>query len=117
MTGKRGSRNRAAIAVTIRSRFPADERSHTWYDDTACTPETTALFFNDDRGGEHPERNGQRAKQAIRICRTCSVMDRCLDSALTMRHEPWGVMGGMTPEQLGGLRRKLRHTERTGAAV
>jgi len=108
--------NRAAVAVTIRSRFPTDdERSRTWYDDTACTPETTELFFNDRF--EHRGLNAKRARQAIKICRTCPVLDRCLDSALTMQHEPWGVMGGMTPEQLGVLRRKLRHTERTGAAV
>jgi WhiB family redox-sensing transcriptional regulator len=114
LTPYRGT-NRAEMTTEVRSRFPVDQRSSTWYYDTACGPDTTHLFFNDTfvRRGL----NAERARAAIKICRSCPVIDRCLDSALTMRHEPWGVMGGMTPEQLGVLRRKLRHTERTGVAV
>ena len=65
-----------------------------WRDRAACLSYPAILFFGMD-DVETPAERRAREDQATLVCSSCSVMDECLDYALTMR-EPYGIWGGLT---------------------
>ena len=70
-----------------------------WHERAACHqhPESEA-FFGDERSQKNI---------AITVCRTCPVVDECLQHALDER-ETEGVWGGTTPDQRKDLLRRRR---------
>ena len=57
---------------------------------------------------EHAERGKEKRKreqQALKICRSCPVIEKCLEHALTVP-EFFGVWGGMTADQRNAILRK-----------
>jgi len=90
--GSQGSR------TTIGEVTSADE---SWMQAGRCAGFDTATFFPSD---------GVGVLQAIQICRTCIVQDRCLDYAL-VNGITIGVWGGVSERG----RQKLRRSARRGA--
>ena len=57
---------------------------------------------------EHAERGKEKRKreqQALKICRSCPVIQKCLEHALSVP-EFFGVWGGMTADQRNAILRK-----------
>lgn len=67
-----------------------------WTRDAACATTNPELFF--------PEPGGS-STAAKRICRTCPVINECLDYATRTRQNV-GVRGGKAPRQLRAVREK-----------
>jgi len=53
--------------------------------------------------------------EALSICRTCTVQTECLDYALT-EQMPFGIWGGMTPDQIRIIQRRRQLTREKGKA-
>ena len=68
-----------------------------WMDDAACAGEDVNKFF--------PDMPNSRALDAKAICKTCPVINDCLQHAL--EHYEQGVWGGTTDNQRRHLRRSL----------
>lgn len=67
-----------------------------WQLDAACAGLDTAMFYQaDNERGASVRRREARAKA---ICADCPVIDVCLRTALR-NHEPFGVWGGMSPDE------------------
>lgn len=64
-----------------------------WQLQGACRGADTELFFH-PYGEREPSRS-RRENQALAICRSCPVLERCRSYALAAR-EPYGVWGGLT---------------------
>jgi WhiB family redox-sensing transcriptional regulator len=64
-----------------------------WKEKGACRSQGPDLFFPDvaTASGRREE------KEAVKICKECSVRPQCLSHALA--HEDFGVWGGMTERQ------------------
>lgn len=78
-------------------RLPAPiSEAYEWQLRGACRGADSALFFLPER--ERGPSKARRERAAKRVCATCPVIDRCAAFALTTR-EPYGVWGGMTPEE------------------
>lgn len=78
-----------------------------WIDDAACRNPAydPDWWFHGNQDGHwalHPS-----VERAIAICRTCPVIDLCLQDALS-RREPHGVWGGLTPAERHQLRKGAR---------
>jgi WhiB family transcriptional regulator, redox-sensing transcriptional regulator len=71
-----------------------------WQQGAACLGADTRIFYHpeNERG---PSRR-RRELQAKQICRECRVLTDCLSWALATR-EPYGVWGGLSPEERGAL--------------
>lgn len=70
-----------------------------WADHAACAGTPTGVFYPEHTGSQQRVAE-QRAKQ---VCAGCPVRAECLSWALRT-DEPWGVWGGMGPNE----RRRLR---------
>jgi WhiB family transcriptional regulator, redox-sensing transcriptional regulator len=74
--------------------------SANWQERAACRGADTRIFYHpDNERGPSRRRREMRAKQ---ICRGCPVLTECLSWALATR-EPYGVWGGLSPEERGAL--------------
>jgi len=80
------------------------EMSLDWKKRAACSGQPVSLFHPDDPN---------RYRYAIKVCRTCSVRQQCLDYAMKIpgSADRFGVYGGLTPPQ----RRRLRRAEKSPA--
>ena len=65
----------------------------------ACHGSDVDAWFPDMVGGFRPENWA-----AMRICKTCPVMDECLEWAL--HHERWGIWGGTSASERRDIRAK-----------
>jgi len=57
----------------------------------------------------YPEEGGSGTnlyKEARKICNRCEVKDKCLEWGL--KHEDWGMWGGLTPHERDALRRSKK---------
>jgi WhiB family redox-sensing transcriptional regulator len=71
-----------------------------WRKEAACKKEDPEVFFPDMASSK-----GQKiAKFAIKICQECPVRIRCADHGL--RHERYGVWGGMSEGERVRYRRQ-----------
>lgn len=77
-----------------------------WRDRAACKEHDLALFFGpaEDQGREKPRQRERRIEQAKEVCRSCSVVDDCLEYHLAIMAEQYGVAGGLDEDE----RRKFR---------
>lgn len=83
--------------MTDVSRLPAPiNEAYEWQLLGACRGADSSLFFLDE--GERGPRKERRERSAKAICRTCPVVERCAAFALSTR-EPYGVWGGLSPEE------------------
>ena len=82
-----------ALAVPIQP----DRR---WQQRAACRGADTRIFYHPEN--ERGSSRRRRDLQAKQICRTCPVLTDCLSWALATR-EPYGVWGGLSPEERGIL--------------
>ena len=80
-----------------------------WQLVAACRDVDTKVFFAPD--AERGLRRLARERVAKAVCRSCPVVDACATYAVRTR-EPFGVWGGLTPEE----RRRLWSTDRTRTA-
>ncbi|MEP7053874.1 MAG: WhiB family transcriptional regulator [Actinomycetota bacterium] len=78
------------------SRLPAPiSETYDWQLSGACRGTDPSLFFLPE--AERGPRKARRERAAKAVCRTCPVIDQCAAFALSTR-EPYGVWGGLTPE-------------------
>lgn len=75
----------------------------TWATKAACKGEELELFFGPDH--EKQADREKREQEALSICRTCTVVDECLESALSQGARQWGVQGGMSADQRRAVRK------------
>ncbi|MDQ3450506.1 MAG: WhiB family transcriptional regulator [Actinomycetota bacterium] len=80
-----------------------------WQLVAACRDVDTKVFFAPD--AERGLRRLARERVAKAVCRSCPVVDACATYAVRTR-EPFGVWGGLTPEE----RRRLWSTDRARTA-
>lgn len=71
-----------------------------WQSRAACRGVDTETFYRADF--ERGARQARREERAKQICRTCPVMEQCLQWALEAR-EPYGIWGGMSPDEREAL--------------
>ncbi len=71
--------------------------NHSWMEQAACAGENVNTFF--------PDMPNSRALAAKAICKTCPVVDQCLQHALVNNEQ--GVWGNKTENERKKLRRKL----------
>ncbi|MFE4457707.1 WhiB family transcriptional regulator [Nocardia tengchongensis] len=64
-----------------------------WQDLGSCRGMDSAIFFHPD--GERGRARADRVRRAKQVCRTCTVLDKCLAYAL-MTEQPFGIWGGMS---------------------
>lgn len=83
--------------MTDVSRLPAPvASSYEWQLQGACRGADAALFFLPEAArGSHKARRERAAKA---ICARCPVITPCAEFAFATR-EPYGVWGGLTPEE------------------
>ncbi len=83
--------------MTASHRLSAPRQDHwEWQQDAACRGTDVETFYHPDN-----ERGTRRARHEMRakaICATCSVTEHCLAWAMANR-EPYGVWGGLSPEE------------------
>ena len=72
-------------------------RDLSWRDHAACIGKQE-FFFSDYKA--------KLVREAKRICSSCQVREQCLDYA--MRHQEYGVWGGMTANERRVARRRLK---------
>lgn len=75
----------------------------------ACRDRDNAPFFHPDN--ERGTARARRDEQAKAVCRTCPVIQRCLEHALAVA-EPYGVWGGMGEDERRHLLTARRHAAR-----
>ncbi len=68
------------------------DASREWHGKAACRGPQAVVFYPPDMGEQSDERQW-RETQAKAICNQCTVVVRCLDSAVT-RRETHGIWGG-----------------------
>jgi len=66
-----------------------------WMDDAACAARPDLDYFDDECG----------LQEAVTVCHSCPVMDRCLDYAIVTRPTD-GVWGGLWGDQLQAMIRR-----------
>lgn len=74
-----------------------------WLVDAACVGEDPNMFFAD----QGKIFSGPKTKSAIKVCKSCPVMRKCLAWALETG-DGFAVLGGMTPQQRQRYRRDLQ---------
>jgi WhiB family transcriptional regulator, redox-sensing transcriptional regulator len=75
---------------------PAQANVPNWLHDAACRGMELSIFYRpDNERGASARRHDLRAKA---ICADCPVRRSCLEWALATP-EPYGVWGGMTPDE------------------
>jgi WhiB family redox-sensing transcriptional regulator len=85
----------AVLALAVPRRGSAN-----WQERAARRGADTRIFYHpDNERGPSRRRRDMKAKQ---ICRGCAVITECLSWALATR-EPYGVWGGLSPEERGAL--------------
>lgn len=67
----------------------------------ACATAEPELFFpNYSEGGEFAE------AMAKKICRSCPIINSCLEFALHTE-DKWAILGGMRPDERANLKQKM----------
>jgi WhiB family redox-sensing transcriptional regulator len=67
-----------------------------WQYQGACKNKDTEMFFLEH--GERAKTKRKKEQRAIAVCRTCPVIQKCLEHALKVP-ELYGVWGGTTADQ------------------
>ncbi len=87
--------------MTVIHRLPAPRAElWEWQQAGACRRADPALFFCPE--GERGPTRDRRELAAKTVCLSCPVIRECREHALAVR-EPYGVWGGLTPEEREAL--------------
>ncbi|MFT4186001.1 MAG: WhiB family transcriptional regulator [Micrococcaceae bacterium] len=81
-----------------------------WLSKSACLERDPELFFPVGNTGSALT----QIEEAKRVCRSCSVVEICLEWALETGQDS-GVWGGLSEEERRALRRKKARSRRTRA--
>ncbi|MDA2804466.1 WhiB family transcriptional regulator [Nocardiopsis suaedae] len=84
-------------------------KPESWQRRARCRFEPKALFFPPE--GERPDQREARERRAMKTCAACPVIEQCGEHTLD-RPEPYGIWGGMTPDDRRIERRRRRETAR-----
>lgn len=79
-----------------------------WMRDGDCLGMDTEIFFPD---------RGHDSRAARRICRPCPVKTKCLEFALSLPRNPYGIWGETTENDRKALRARARATATATAAT
>ena len=74
-----------------------------WQYDGVCMGVDSDVFFSPE--AERGAKRARREEAAKALCRTCPVIDKCREHALSVR-EPYGVWGGLTESERAQLTRQ-----------
>lgn len=72
--------------------------SASWQQEAACRDADPELFFSNDES---------QRREALAMCASCPVQQRCLEHALSTR-EPYGIWGGADEHERKRLMRRRR---------
>ncbi len=78
-----------------------------WRHEAACLNEDPELFFPIGSSGPALA----QIEQAKRVCRTCAVVETCLNWALTTNQDA-GVWGAMSEDERRALKRRTARARR-----
>jgi len=85
------------VVLTVITRLPGPRAElWEWQLSGLCRTSDPNLFFCPE--GERGPARRRRELAAKTVCLSCPVLQQCRSHALTVR-EPYGVWGGMTPEE------------------
>lgn len=87
----------------------SDERLE-WQEDAACRAHHNLVFFGEE-GESELERQAREAK-AKAVCRTCPVIEPCLEFAMET-NQKYGIWGGLTDKERASLKRRRARARRT----
>lgn len=83
------------------ARLPAPRMENwQWQTSAACRGMSDSDFFSPERERGQAKRNREAAAKTV--CRSCPVIENCLDWALTVQ-EPYGIWGGLNADQRAEL--------------
>lgn len=94
---------RSEVADSVRVLTPTDstidrrEPERVWHVRAACRGPHQEIFYPPTRFERRVDKRRREAR-AKEICRTCSVVEICLDQAIE-RREPYGIWGGLTEHE------------------
>lgn len=81
-----------------------------WQDDAACREYDNTLFFGPEHGESELERQPREA-EAKAVCRTCPVVEPCLEFAMET-NQKYGIWGGLNEKERASLRRRRARARR-----
>lgn len=64
------------------------------------------FFFSDSDDPQQPDNNAINLKESKKICKSCVHIVECAEWGL--RHESYGIWGGMSPKELAEVRKKRK---------
>ena len=80
------------------------------YENPMCAQTSPSFFFLDDEDDDtiNKETANFSYATALQICKMCEHSAECAEWGI--RHEKWGVWGGLTPPQRATIRRTRKIT-------
>jgi WhiB family redox-sensing transcriptional regulator len=80
-----------------------------WQEEALCRRYENIVFFGDD-GESELEKQGREAR-AKSICKTCPVLEPCLEFAMET-NQKYGIWGGLTSKERASLKRRRARARR-----
>ena len=80
-----------------------------WQEDALCRGYENIVFFGDE-GESELEKQGREAR-AKAICKTCPVLEPCLEFAMET-NQKYGIWGGLTAKERASLKRRRARARR-----
>jgi WhiB family redox-sensing transcriptional regulator len=80
-----------------------------WQEEGLCRGYDNVLFFGDE--GESELEKQARESRAKSICKTCPVLEPCLEFAMET-NQKYGIWGGLTAKERASLKRRRARARR-----
>ncbi len=80
-----------------------------WQDEALCRGYDNIVFFGDE--GESELEKQTREQRAKSICKTCPVLEPCLEFAMET-NQKYGIWGGLTAKERASLKRRRARARR-----
>jgi WhiB family redox-sensing transcriptional regulator len=80
-----------------------------WQEQALCRDYDNIIFFGDE-GESELEKQGREAR-AKAICKTCPVLEPCLEFAMET-NQKYGIWGGLTAKERASLKRRRARARR-----
>ena len=81
-----------------------------WQEQAACREYDNELFFGPDRPESELEKQ-TREMRAKAVCKTCPVVEPCLEFAMET-NQKYGIWGGLTDKERASLKRRRARARR-----
>ncbi len=85
------------------------EETLEWQEDSACRQYDNVLFFGED--GESELEKQARESRAKAVCRSCPVLEPCLEFAMET-NQKYGIWGGLNDKERASLKRRRARARR-----